>query len=98
MNIEVQNITYDLTSFVDLEPPAHPLPTTATVDIDPDDDVVTSTVKELESATGWLVTGFDYRAPGGQWTRHDEDMTWHKALCDALSENRLPTHEEMFGR
>jgi hypothetical protein len=74
MNFEVKNITYDcVENGVDQSATVlQTLPTTATVNTataNPDD-----IQKALEG--DWLVTGFDYRVPGGQWSRYDEDMGW----------------------
>lgn len=72
--IEVKNITYDcIVDGVDQSATVLPtLPTTTTVCVataNPDD-----IQKALEG--DWLVTGFNYRVPGGQWSRYDEDMGW----------------------
>ncbi|KQM51203.1 hypothetical protein ASE69_07760 [Sphingomonas sp. Leaf208] len=74
MNIEVENITYDcVEDGVDQSATVLPtLPTTATVSTptaDPHD-----IQKALEG--DWLVTGFDYRVSGSDWSRYDEDMGW----------------------
>lgn len=72
--IEVKNITYDcMVDGVDQSATVLPtLRTTTTVCVttaNPDD-----IQKALEG--DWLVTGFNYRVPGGQWSRYDEDMGW----------------------
>lgn len=74
MNIQVENITYDcVENGVDKSATVLPtLRTTATV------NTATTNPGDIQKALegDWLVTGFDYRVPGGQWSRYDEDMGW----------------------
>lgn len=74
--VEVKNITYNCTdpfTYVDQSARVlHTLPSKMTVEVEEvDADYITQAVEG-----DWLVTGYDYRKPGGRWKRYDEDMSW----------------------